>query len=244
MIELHNTTLVVVGGGSGIGLAAASLAVRLGAKVVAADCDAGSEAVVKAAGASFLLCDATDRSGTGVAIDAAAALLGGIDALITTVGGARLGPFEEISADEWDREIQFNLKSVYTVTQAVLPHLKRRGGGAIVTTSSGYGQMAGPDRVAYTAAKAGVIAMTRSLAAAAAPMKIRVNCLSPGPTDTPRFRAMNGGDAGVERVREAMPLGRIPVPADCAKAALFLISDAASEITGQVLHVNGGLFMP
>jgi NAD(P)-dependent dehydrogenase (short-subunit alcohol dehydrogenase family) len=104
--------------------------------------------------------------------------------------------------------------------------------------------MAGPDRAAYTAAKAGVIALTRTLAATAAPQRIRVNCIAPGPTDTPRFRAMNGGDAGVERVRKAMPLGSIPKPIDCANVALFLLSDAASQVTGQVVHVNGGLLMP
>jgi 2-hydroxycyclohexanecarboxyl-CoA dehydrogenase len=96
----------------------------------------------------------------------------------------------------------------------------------------------------YTAAKAGVIAFTRSLAIETAAHKIRVNCLAPGPTDTPRFRAMNGGDAGVERVRQAIPLGKLPEPIDCANVAIFLLSDAASQITGQVIHVNGGLIMP
>jgi NAD(P)-dependent dehydrogenase (short-subunit alcohol dehydrogenase family) len=244
MINLDGSNVMIVGGGSGIGFAAASLAVTLGAKVVVADKDSSHASAVSATGARFVQCDATDRAAAGHALDQASDMLGGIDALITTVGGARLGDFEQVSVEAWDQEIRFNLTSVYVVAQAVLPYLRDRGGGAIVTTSSGYALMAGPDRVAYTAAKAGVIAMTRSLAAAVAPMKIRVNCIAPGPTDTPRFRAMNGGDEGVERVRQAMPLGRIPVPADCAKAALFLISDAASEMTGQVIHVNGGLLMP
>jgi NAD(P)-dependent dehydrogenase (short-subunit alcohol dehydrogenase family) len=244
MIDLNGSNLIVVGGGNGIGLAAAALAVELGAQVVVIDREVGHQAAATATGARFVQGDATDRVAAGQAIDTAAEMYGGVDALITTVGGAMLGNFEDISVADWDREIRFNLSSVYVVTQAVLPHLRRRGGGAIVTTSSGYGMMAGPDRVAYTAAKAGVIAMTRSLAAAIASMNIRVNCVSPGPTDTPRFRAMNGGDEGVERLRKTMPLGRIPLPADCAKAALFLISDAASEVTGQVLHVNGGLLMP
>jgi NAD(P)-dependent dehydrogenase (short-subunit alcohol dehydrogenase family) len=244
MLSLAGRKLVVVGGGNGIGLAAAGLAVELGADVVVLDNAIGHAEAVSAIGARFVPCDATDRAAAGRALDTASEMLDGIDALMTTVGGARLGDFEAVSAEDWDREIRFNLTSVYAVTQAVLPHLRRRGGGAIVTTSSGYAVMAGPDRVAYTAAKAGVIAMTRSLAAAFASMKIRVNCIAPGPTDTPRFRAMNGGDTGVERVRQAMPLGRIPLPVDCAKAALFLLSDAASEVTGQVIHVNGGLLMP
>src|SRR5437879_4959611 len=84
------------------------------------------------------------------------------------------------------------------------------GGGA------GFAAMPGTDRAAYTAAKAGVIAFTRSLAATLAPFRARANCIAPGPTDTPRFRAMNGGDAGVEEVRRSMPLGEIPTPEDCA----------------------------
>jgi NAD(P)-dependent dehydrogenase (short-subunit alcohol dehydrogenase family) len=82
------------------------------------------------------------------------------------------------------------------------------------------------------------------LASAAASYGVRVNCLVPGPVDTPRFRAMNGGDAGVEQVRKRIPLGAIARPADCANAAIFLLSDAAAQITGQALHVNGGLLMP
>jgi 2-hydroxycyclohexanecarboxyl-CoA dehydrogenase len=121
--------------------------------------------------------------------------------------------------------------------------MKERGRGAIVTTSSGYANLPGADRVGYTAAKAGVMALTRSFAKDAASYGIRVNCIAPGPTDTPRFRAMNGGDEGVELVRRAMPMGRIPTPEDCARAALFLLSDAAGAVTGQVLHVNGGLLM-
>jgi NAD(P)-dependent dehydrogenase (short-subunit alcohol dehydrogenase family) len=104
--------------------------------------------------------------------------------------------------------------------------------------------MPGADRPGYVAAKAGVIAFTRSLAATLAPYRARANCLAPGPTDTPRFRAMNGGDEGVERVRARMPMGEIPTPQECATVALFLLSDAARQVTGQVIHVNGGLLMP
>src|SRR5690606_7812628 len=100
------------------------------------------------------------------------------------------------------------------------------------------------DRAGYAAAKAGVISYTRSLAGALAPHGTRVNCIAPGPTDTPRFRAMNGGDEGVERVRRSIPLGEIPLPEDCANVALFLLSDAARQVTGQTIHVNGGLLMP
>jgi NAD(P)-dependent dehydrogenase (short-subunit alcohol dehydrogenase family) len=246
MISFEGRSIVVVGGGSGIGWAAAELAAKLGARVAVADIDPATADLVAQLGkaAMFVPCDATDPRQAAALLDRAAERHGGIDGLITTVGGAHLAPVAQVDLAAWNAELAFNLTSAFLVCQAALPHMARRGGGAIVTTSSGYAIMAGPDRAAYTAAKAGVIALTRTLAATAAPQRIRVNCIAPGPTDTPRFRAMNGGDAGVERVRKAMPLGTIPKPIDCANVALFLLSDAANQVTGQVVHVNGGLLMP
>ena len=247
MISLKDKVVVVVGAGSGIGQAAAELAAELGARVAVIDRDATGEkvaATIVGEAARFIQCDATDGEAVNAAIAQAVETFGGIDAVITTVGGAHLAPVAETSIADWESELRFNLTSAFLVAKASAPHLVKRGGGAIVTTSSGYAVIPGPDRIGYTASKAGVIALTRSLAADLAKQKIRVNCIAPGPTDTPRFRAMNGGDAGVERVRKNMPLGEIPLPIDCANAAIFLISDAASQITGQVLHVNGGLIMP
>jgi len=246
MIRFDDRSLVVVGGGSGLGRAAAELAVGLGAKVTVVDVNPATADAVARLGtaARFIAADATDPNAIERMFAAAVAAQGGIDSVFVTVGGAKLGPLAEMDLDTWKAEIDFNLTSAYVVCRAALPHLKPSGRGAIVTTSSGYGSMPGPDRVAYTAAKAGVMAFTRSFAAVAAPDRVRVNCIAPGPIDTPRFRAMNGGDAGVERVRKNMPLGTIPQPVEIARVAIFLLSDAASQITGQVIHVNGGLLMP
>jgi len=246
MISLQGKTLVVVGGGSGIGWASAELALRLGARVVVADLDPAVAQRTAALGthASFIHCDARHGADTDRLFGAAEERLGGVDLVLTTVGGARLGDIESLDEAAWSAEVAFNLTSAYLVCRSALPRLRRRGGGAMVTTSSGYALLSGPDRIGYTAAKAGVLALTRSLAGAAAPYGVRVNCLVPGPVDTPRFRAMNGGDAGVEQIRQRMPLGAIVRPADCANAAIFLLSDAAAQITGQALHVNGGLIMP
>ena len=241
---LSGRTLLVVGGGSGIGLAAARIAAGGGARVTIADIDSSAAALAEQLGAAFVECDATDPGSAEAAVRATAERSGRLDCLFTTVGGAHLAPLDELDPDAWSREIDFNLGSTYNVCRAVLPLLSGQRSGAVVTTSSGYAAMPGADRAGYTAAKAGVIAFTRSLAATLAPYRARANCIAPGPTDTPRFRAMNGGDAGVEKVRKSMPLGEIPTPEDCANVALFLLSDAARQVTGQVIHVNGGLLMP
>ncbi len=246
MISLKGRNIVVVGGGSGLGWASAELAVQLGARVFVADVNENTAEMVSGLGAAakFAVCDARDPAQTDQLFARAARELGGVDGVLTTVGGARLGPLDELDLAAWNAELEFNLTSVYVVCRSALPHLKQRGGGSVVTTSSGYAVLAGPDRMAYTAAKAGVIAFTRSFAKDAAAHRVRANCIAPGPIDTPRFRAMNGGDAGVERVRQSMPLGSIPTPLDIANMAMFLLSDAAGQITGQVIHVNGGLLMP
>jgi NAD(P)-dependent dehydrogenase (short-subunit alcohol dehydrogenase family) len=243
-MTLSGRTLLVVGGGSGIGLAAARIAAEDGARVTIADIDASAAAHADEFGAAFVECDATDAASAEAAVHSAAEQSGKLDCLFTTVGGAHLASLDELDPDAWSREIEFNLGSTYNVCRAALPILREQGSGAVVTTSSGFAAMPGIDRAGYTAAKAGVIAFTRSLAAALAPYRARANCIAPGPTDTPRFRAMNGGDEGVEKVRESMPLGEIPTPEDCANVALFLLSDAARQVTGQVIHVNGGLLMP
>lgn len=243
MIKFDGRRVLVVGGGMGIGLATTEILKKLGAKVFVGDLDATSP---KRLGAriGFKQTDATDVASVAALFAEAEEAMSGIDGVFTTIGGAALGSLAKMNLAAWDREMAFNLSSAFIVGKAALPYLKRAGGGAIVTTSSGYAIMAGIDRAAYSAAKAGVISFSRSLAAIAAPDGTRVNCIAPGPTDTPRFRAMNGGDKGVEKVRKKMPLGVIPTPADCANLAVFLLSDAASQITGQTIHVNGGLLTP
>jgi NAD(P)-dependent dehydrogenase (short-subunit alcohol dehydrogenase family) len=246
MIDLDGRALLVVGGGAGIGAAAARLAAGLGAGVVVADVDDAAEETVADLGqrASFVHCDAREAASAEQAVAAVVERHRRLDGLLTTVGGAHLAPLDEMGQEEWDAEIAFNLTSTYTVCRAALPVLRAQRGGAVVTTSSGYALLPGADRPGYVAAKAGVIAFTRAFAATVAPYGARANCVAPGPTDTPRFREMNGGDEGVERVRATMPLGEIPTPEDVANVALFLLSDAARQVTGQVVHVNGGLLMP
>lgn len=241
---MSTRSLLVVGGGSGIGLAAARLAIEDGGQVVIADVDPDAAERASEIGAGFLSCDAREAESVQRAVAQTVERHGQLDGVFTTVGGARLVNLEDMTPADWTAEVSFNLTTAFNVGQAALPVLQRQRQGAIVTTSSGYAVMPGTDRPGYVAAKAGVIALTRSLAAALAPYRARANCVAPGPTDTPRFRAMNGGDEGVERVRASMPMGEIPKPEDCARVALFLLSDDARQVTGQVIHVNGGLLMP
>lgn len=243
MFRLDGRRVVVMGGGMGIGLAAANILAELGADVFVGDCDTSSPKRLPDA-VRFCSVDAMDVDSVEALFAKAEAAMGGVDGAFTTVGGATLGPFSETDLGSWRRELAFNLDSAFIVGKAALPSLRRAGGGSFVMTSSGYAIMAGTDRAAYSAAKAGVISFSRSLAALAAPHKVRVNCIAPGPTDTPRFREMNGGEEGVEKVRKAMPLGAIPKPEDCANLAVFLLSDAAAQITGQTIHINGGLLTP
>jgi NAD(P)-dependent dehydrogenase (short-subunit alcohol dehydrogenase family) len=245
-LSLAGRSVLVVGGASGIGAATAHLAAALGACVTIADIDP-SGAVVAAGlpgAAHFVACDAAQPEQVERVVADVVDRRGSLDGVVTTVGGAHLGPIESVGPADWLAELTFNLTTAYAVARAALAVMRRQRSGAIVTTSSGYAYLPAPDRAGYSAAKAGVISLTRSLAAAAAADGVRVNCVAPGPTDTPRFRAMNGGDAGVERVRRGMPLGRIPQPIDCAWMAVFLLTDAARNITGQVVHVNGGVYMP
>ncbi len=181
VISLKGRNIVVVGGGSGLGWASAELAVQLGARVFVADVNENTAEMVSGLGAAakFAVCDARDPAQTDQLFARAARELGGVDGVLTTVGGARLGPLDELDLAAWNAELEFNLTSVYVVCRSALPHLKQRGGGSVVTTSSGYAVLAGPDRMAYTAAKAGVIAFTRSFAKDAAAHRVRANCIAP-----------------------------------------------------------------
>jgi 2-hydroxycyclohexanecarboxyl-CoA dehydrogenase len=237
---------LVFGGGSGIGFAAALLAAQRGARVTVADLDPGTPDRLAGSGVpvGFVQCDVTTGDSVASAVTSVLGRHGRIDQVLTTVGGAVIAEVTELDQAIWDRELSVNLTSAYHVARRVLPVLAEQRSGALVLTSSGQAVMAATDRAGYAAAKAGVISLTRSLAGSVAKQGVRVNCVAPGPTDTPRFRAMNGGVEGVEVVRRAMPMGWIPRPEDCAEVALFLLSDAARAVTGQTVHVNGGLLMP
>jgi 3-oxoacyl-[acyl-carrier protein] reductase len=238
--------LVIFGAGSGIGLAAAELASVAGAQVTIADIDPATAdlTVVRSGQCTFAKCDVTSVAQVKDVLLQAARRHNGLDGVVTTVGGAQVRTDLAPDIDYWTREIAFNMTSAYIVASAAIMVMREAGHGSVVTTSSSYGQVPGPDRIAYSSAKAGVLALTRSLAAATARTGIRVNCVAPGATDTPRFRRMSGGVGEIDNLAKAKPQGRIATTEEVAHAILFLLSDAASSITGQVIHVNNGSHMP
>ena len=162
-----------------------------------------------------------------------------IDALVNCAGIAHVGLFTDMTDEEWDRLFAVNVRSAFSVTRAVLPGMISRQEGAIVNVSSMWGEVGASCEVAYSATKAALIGMTKALAKEVGPSGVRVNCVTPGVIDTD----MNAQLTEEDRVALAdeTPLGRIGAPEETARAILFLCSDAASFITGQVLGVSGGL---
>ena len=173
-------------------------------------------------------------------VDGAERQLGPIDILVNHAGIFPRSAFLDLAESEWDRVHSVNLKGTFLCTQAVARRLVVRGApGAVVNLASSAAYRSSPRGVHYVASKAGVVGLTRAIALELAPHRIRVNAIAPGLTDTAQPRYGNT-EAEVQAMGQTVPLGRMGRPEDVANAAVFLASDAASHITGQVLHVNGG----
>lgn len=164
---------------------------------------------------------------------------GKIDVLINNAGIANQRLFTDISEIEWNEMIDVHLNGTFNCTQAVLPHMIHNKSGSIINISSMWGQVGASCEVAYSAAKAGIIGLTKALAKEVGPSNIRVNCIAPGLIDTGMNQELTLDD--VAAVVEDTPLGRIGTTNEVATTALFLASDDSSFVTGQVLGVNGGL---
>ncbi len=164
---------------------------------------------------------------------------GGVDILINNAGIASQGLFTDLSEIEWNEVLDTNLGGVFNCCQAVLPHMIEKKSGCIINISSMWGQVGASCEVAYSAAKAGVIGLTKALAKEVGPSGIRVNCIAPGLIETGMNQELTLED--VAAIVDETPLGRIGSTNDVAAISLFLASDEASFITGQVIGVNGGL---
>ena len=182
--------------------------------------------------------DVSSASDVSHMIDEIVKKFGKIDVLINNAGIAQQKLFTDISEDEWDRMIDNNLKSMFLVTKAVLPHMIHEKCGAIVNISSIWGMVGASCEVHYSAAKAGVIGFTKALAKEVALSNIRVNCVAPGIIKTDMLNEFSKED--LAELAEETPLGKLGTPKDIAEAVSFLVSEKATFITGQVLSPNGG----
>lgn len=248
-MELEGKRAIVTGGGSGIGRATACLLASDGAAVAVLDRDlaaaAASVARIEASGghALALEADVRERAAVEAAVERVRVAWGGVDILLNNAGGSLTSRFVDLEEEEWDRVVDVNLKGAYLCARPVARLMIAQGSGRIINVSSNYGVKGSAPRVHYSAAKAGIIGFTKALALELAPHGITVNAVAPGPTATERVRAHYTAEAWAERGR-GIPLGRTGEPADIAEAVRFLASDRARYITGQTLHVNGGMVMP
>jgi NAD(P)-dependent dehydrogenase (short-subunit alcohol dehydrogenase family) len=244
-----------VGPGWGNGRAAAVLFAREGAKVFAVDKDAGSmtETVGRVGNDGEIVthvCDVLDDAQVAAMTEACRKQFGRIDILVNNVGGSAAGGVAEMSEESFDRQIDYNLKTVFLTCRHVIPVMVAQGGGAIVNTSSVTGLGGAPHSAFYAAAKAAVIALSKSAALEYAALHVRVNALVPGAFRTPMLdqvlEKMSPGDpvAAEQRYNKRIPLGRIGRPDEAADAVLWLCSDQATYVTGQAIVVDGGLTAP
>ncbi|MBH0779726.1 SDR family NAD(P)-dependent oxidoreductase [Nocardia bovistercoris] len=240
--------VVVTGGASGMGQSICEAFAAHGYRVAVLDIDgAGAERVadgIGARGGTAIACatDVTDRGAVDEAVNKVRAEFGAIEILVTSAGLVGFAPFTEISPQAWNRLIDVNLNGVFHCVQAAIPDMIAAGWGRVVTISSSSAQRGSPGMVHYTAAKGAVVAMTKGLAREYAAAGITVNTIPPSGIDTPMSRRSQaeGHLPDNSVMARAIPVGHLGTGADIAAACLFLASEDAGYITGQVLGVNGG----
>lgn len=252
-MRFANKVAVVTGAATGIGGATASAFGAEGAQVVMADVNEAALAerlneIEAAGGAGIAVSADVSKAADAQRIAAeAVAAFGAVDYLIASAGIQTYGTVVDTDEDTWDRTLDINAKGVYLAARYCIPAMVKRGGGAIVNVASVQGLRSQPNVAAYAASKGAVIALTRTMALDHAQDNIRVNSLCPGSVDTPMLRHSAGlfspenPGGALQDWGELHALGRIAQPAEMAQVALFLVSDAASFITGAAIVADGGL---
>ena len=238
-------TVLITGASRGIGRACALAFAKAGYRVAvhyhhsAAQAKALVQQLQQAGcDAACFQADISDSAQVSALVQQATAFLGHIDALVCSAGIAHQALFTDTTDADWQRLIGTDLSGVFYACRAVLPGMIARGSGRIITVSSVWGVQGASCEVAYSAAKAGVIGLTKALAKEAGPSGITVNCVAPGVIDTDMCACFDADTKAA--LADETPLGRLGTPEDVAESILFLASPAAGFITGQVLGVDGG----
>jgi 2-hydroxycyclohexanecarboxyl-CoA dehydrogenase len=253
MRRFDSKTVIVTGGGGGIGGATCRRFAQEGARV--AVLDLSPEAAEKTAAsirdnggaAAALRCDITDRASVDAAVAATESGLGPIDVLVNNAGWDVFRPFTKTEPAQWEKLVAINLIGALHMHHAVLPGMVARKSGRIVNISSDAARVGSSGEAVYAACKGGIVAFSKTIAREHARHGITVNVVCPGPTDTALFADYKEGAGNPEKLVEAfkrsIPLGRIGQPEDLPGAILFFASEDAAYVTGQVLSVSGGLTM-
>ena len=253
MRALEGKIVLVTGGARGIGRAICEAMAEAGAKVAVADLrEEDAVATAKAIGGRAVTLDVTRFDEITTRVKEVEDALGGIDILDNNAGVFNMASIDKITVEDYRRQYDVNLGGTIFACQAVVPAMRRRGGGSIINFSSQAGRRGEPNIALYCSTKAAVISVTQSLALELAGDNIRVNAIAPGVVDTPMWDAVDAQFAAYEdkplgqkkrEVGDAVPLGRMGDPREIADPCVFLASDAARYITAQTLNVDGGNWM-
>lgn len=245
-MRLKDKVAIVAGGGMGIGHACALLFAQEGARVVVADIDqeTGRETVelIEEAGgeAIFVQTDVSSAEEVRCLVKATLKAYQQIDILFSSVGIYFRAKLADTKEEDWDRMMAVNVKSAYLLCKAVIPHMQQVGSGSIVLSSSSVGwHDSAPNIAAYATSKFAITGMTKSAACDYLQDNIRVNCICPGPTDTPMIRGGRSQEE-LETFIQGLPIQRLADPMEIARAVLFLASDESQYITGVAFPVDGG----
>jgi 3-oxoacyl-[acyl-carrier protein] reductase len=247
---LAGRVVLVTGSSRGIGAEIVAKAAAEGARVAVhyhGSADAAAQVVARARGlgaeAESFAADIGDGRQAEGLVEQVIGRFGRVDALVNNAGLTLVGPFLEIDPADWETVIRTDLTAAFHTCRAVLPSMVERGSGTIVNIASRLGQMGVAETAAYSAAKAGLIGLTRALAREFGPSGIRVNAVAPGVTITEMTTDLVDSEEGRRRLRD-MALGRFGRPEEVADAVIFLLSDASALFLGQTLNPNAGGYMP
>jgi 2-hydroxycyclohexanecarboxyl-CoA dehydrogenase len=253
LVDMQGRVALVTGGARGIGRAIVAILAQAGGSVAIADlrvdlAEQTASEVCRDTGMRVVAfkTDVTDLVEVRETTERVLQTFGKIDVLINNAGWDELKPFLQTTPDFWEKIIAINFRSVLNACYAVLPHMVARKTGVVVSISSDAGRVGSLGEAVYAGTKAGIVAFSRTLAREHARDNLRFNVVSPGPTRTPLVEEMQHqafGSRVLARMEQYIPLGRLARPEDIAPLVVFLASDAASFITGQVVSVSGGLTM-